>query len=89
MTQTVFSGLASKPMMTVFFGLASKPVAQVSRFGHQNRQFQFCDLCLKIIATISWCDLKTKQASVYLLRYKTDGGRMTRDTHRDLAACFA
>jgi hypothetical protein len=33
-------------------------------------------------------DLKTKQASVYRLRHKTDEGRMTRDTHRDLTACF-
>jgi hypothetical protein len=33
--------------------------------------------------------LKTKQTSVYRLRHKTDGGRSARDTHRDLAACFA
>jgi hypothetical protein len=30
--------------------------------------------------------LKTKQTSVYRLRHKIDGGRSTRDTHRDLAA---
>jgi hypothetical protein len=33
--------------------------------------------------------LKTKQISVCWLRHKTDGGRSARDTHRDLAACFA
>jgi hypothetical protein len=33
--------------------------------------------------------LKTKQASVYRLRYKTDGGRLAQDTHRDLVACLA
>jgi hypothetical protein len=33
--------------------------------------------------------LKTKQHSIYRLRHKTDGGWMTRDTHRDLVACFA
>jgi hypothetical protein len=33
--------------------------------------------------------LKTKQASVYRLRHKTDGGRLARDTRRDLAACLA
>jgi hypothetical protein len=33
--------------------------------------------------------LKTKQHSVCRLRHKTDGGWTTRDTHRDLAACFA
>jgi hypothetical protein len=33
--------------------------------------------------------LKTKQASVCRLRYKTDGEKSTWDTHRDLAACLA
>jgi hypothetical protein len=32
--------------------------------------------------------LKTKQTSVCQLRHKTDGGRWTRDTRRDLAACL-
>jgi hypothetical protein len=32
-----FFGLASKPVVTVSLNLASKPVAQVSRFGPQNR----------------------------------------------------
>jgi hypothetical protein len=32
--------------------------------------------------------LKTKWASVYRLRHKTDGGRSARDTRRDLAACL-
>jgi hypothetical protein len=34
-------------------------------------------------------DLKIKWASVCWLRHKTDGGRSVRDTHRDIAACFA
>jgi hypothetical protein len=34
-------------------------------------------------------DLKTKQASVFWLRHKTNGGRSARDTRRDLAACLA
>jgi hypothetical protein len=33
--------------------------------------------------------LKTKWASVYRLRHKTDGGRSARDTRRDLVACLA
>jgi hypothetical protein len=33
--------------------------------------------------------LKTKWASVCRLRHKTDGGRSSRDTRRDLAACLA
>jgi hypothetical protein len=32
--------------------------------------------------------LKTKWASVYRLRHKTDGGRSAWDTHRDPAACL-
>jgi hypothetical protein len=32
--------------------------------------------------------IKTKYASVCQLRHKTDGGRTTRDTRRDLMACF-
>jgi hypothetical protein len=38
----------------VFSSLASKLVAQVSRFGPQNRQLWCGDLGLKIIATVSW-----------------------------------
>jgi hypothetical protein len=65
-TQTVYHGLASKPVATVFSGLASKlvvmvspglaskSVAQVSRFGPQNRHLQFGDLGLKNTATVSW-----------------------------------
>jgi hypothetical protein len=50
----VFSDLASKPVVTVSPGLASKPVAQVFRFGPQNRQVQFDNLGLKITTTVSW-----------------------------------
>jgi hypothetical protein len=32
--------------------------------------------------------LKTKRILVCRLRHKTDGVRLTQDTHRDLAACF-
>jgi hypothetical protein len=34
-------------------------------------------------------DLKTKWASVCRLHHKTDGGRLARDTRRDLAAYLA
>jgi hypothetical protein len=53
-TQTVFSCLASKPVVTVFSGLASKPVGRVYRFGSQNWQMRFCDLGLKITVAVSW-----------------------------------
>jgi hypothetical protein len=32
--------------------------------------------------------IKTKRASVYQLRHKTDRGRSAWDTHRYLMACF-
>jgi hypothetical protein len=32
--------------------------------------------------------LKTKQASIYRLHHKTDGGRSAQDTRRDLETCF-
>jgi hypothetical protein len=35
-------------------GLGSKPLGRVSRFGIQNRQLRFGDLCLKITAIVSW-----------------------------------
>jgi hypothetical protein len=50
---TVFSGLASKLVVMVFPGLASKLVGQVFWFGPQNRQVRFDDLDLKITATVS------------------------------------
>jgi hypothetical protein len=59
-TRTIFSGLASKLVATIFSGFASKPVPQVSRFGHQNGQLQFDDLCLKITAMVSWCRLQNQ-----------------------------
>jgi hypothetical protein len=46
--------LASKLVVMVSSGLASKPVAQISLFGHQNRQLRFGDLGIKITATVSW-----------------------------------
>jgi hypothetical protein len=51
---TVFPGLASKLVAKVSPGLVSKPVAQFFRFGSQIWQLWFCDLCLKITATVSW-----------------------------------
>jgi hypothetical protein len=50
----IFSSLASTPVVTVSPGLVLKLVAQVFRFGPQNRQLRFGDLDLKITATVSW-----------------------------------
>jgi hypothetical protein len=38
----------------ISLSLASKPVETVSRFGPQNQQLRFGDLCLKITETFSW-----------------------------------
>jgi hypothetical protein len=51
---TVSPCLASKPVVTVSLDLTSKSVARVSQFGHQNQQFRFGDLFLKITMTVSW-----------------------------------
>jgi hypothetical protein len=53
-TGTVFSGLASKPVVTVSPGLVSKPMARVSRFGPQNQQLRFDDLSIKITVAVFW-----------------------------------
>jgi hypothetical protein len=97
---TVFSSLASKLVATVSPDLTSKSAVSflVEPQNQDGRGFsglgiktgnsdlviwvsksarQFLGLCLKI-----------KQTSVYRLRQKTDGGRSTRDTRRDLAACL-
>jgi hypothetical protein len=97
----VFAGLASKPVATVSPGLTSK-LAVGFLFEPQNQGGGgFPDLSLKICSSgvVIWASklprrflglgLKTKRASVCRLHHKTDGGRSTWDTHRDLTACLA
>jgi hypothetical protein len=64
--QNHWDGLASKPLWRFISGLASKLLGlflpvwpqnrwwRVSRFGPQNRQLRFGELCLKITAMVSW-----------------------------------
>jgi hypothetical protein len=135
-TRTVFTGLASKPVVTVSVGLASKPVVTVSGgLALKPGVTVFSGLASKSVATdfssfasipvvgflvepqnqggggfsglglktssfrlVIWTSksprwflglcIKIKWASVCQLRHKTGGGRSTRDTRRDLAACF-
>jgi hypothetical protein len=135
-TQTVFAGLASKPVVTVSGGFASKPAATVfSGLTSKLVVMVFSSLTSKLVAMVSlglasklavgfliepqnqggggfsglclktdtsglviWASkslrrflglgLKTKRASVYRLRHKTDGGRSAWDTRGDLATCF-
>jgi hypothetical protein len=98
---TVFFGFASKLVATVSPDLASKPVVGFLVEPQNQGGGGFPDLCLKIgsFGLVIWASksprqflglgLKTKWASVYRLRHKTDGGRSAWDTRRDLAACLA
>jgi hypothetical protein len=97
---TVFFSLTSKLVATVFPDLASKPVVGFLVEPQNQGGVGFSGLGLKIGSSglVIWASksprrfldlgLKTKQASVCRLRYKTDGGRSARDTRRDLAACL-
>jgi hypothetical protein len=77
-------------VVTVSPDLASKLVAQIFRFEHQNWQLRFSDLILKITVTISWF-VPQNQASYGLSVAPQNDWTMktARDTHQDLAACFA
>jgi hypothetical protein len=97
---TVFASLASKLVATVSPGLTSKPVVGFLVEYQNQGGGGFSGLGLKTGSSglVIWASksprwfhglgLKTKQASVYRLRHKTDGRRSARDTRRDLAACL-
>jgi hypothetical protein len=97
---TIFTGLTSKPVATVSPGLVSKPAVGflVEPQNHGGGGFPGLGLKTGSSGLVIWASksprrfldfgLKIKQASVCLLRHKSDGGRSTRDTHRDLAACL-
>jgi hypothetical protein len=97
---TVFSSLAAKLVATVSPGLTSKlavgflvePQNQGGRgfpsLGLKTGSFGLVIWASKLPRRFLGLDLKTKQTSVYWLRHKIDGGRSTRDTCRDLAACL-
>jgi hypothetical protein len=61
-TRTVFTGLASKPMVTVSSGLASKPAATV-----------FSSLASKLVAMVS-PDLASKPSVGFLVEPQNQGG---------------
>jgi hypothetical protein len=98
---TIFAGLTSKLVVTVSPDLASKPMVGFLVEPQNQGGGGFSGLGLKIGSSglMIWASkslrrflglwLKTKQASVCRLCHKTDGGRLARDTRRDLAACFA
>jgi hypothetical protein len=97
----VFCVLASKPAVIASGGLGSKLVVGFLVEPQNQGGGGFPSLRLKTgsYGLVIWASksprrflglgLKTIQASVCQLRHKTNGGRPVRDTHRDLAACFA
>jgi hypothetical protein len=96
----VFSSYASKLVATVSPGLASKPTDDflVEPQNQCGRRFPSLGLKIGSSGLMIWAsksprrffdlDIKTKWASIYRLRHKTDGGRSAWDTRRDLAPCF-
>jgi hypothetical protein len=98
---TISSSLALKLVTTVSPGLALKSVVSFLIEPQNQVGGGFPDLGIKTGSSglVIWASkslrqflglgLKTKQASVYRLRHKTDGGRSARDTCRDLAASLA
>jgi hypothetical protein len=97
----VFSSLASKLVATVSPDLTLKLVVGFLVEPQNQGGGGFLGLGLKTgsYGLMIWASksprrflglgLKTKHASVCRLRNKTDRVRSARDTHRDLAACFA
>jgi hypothetical protein len=96
----VYTSLASKLVVTVFPGLTSKLVVGFLVEPQNQGGGGFPGLGLKTGSPglVIWASkslrwflglgLKTKQALVCRLRHKTNRGRSTRDTRRDLAACL-
>jgi hypothetical protein len=98
---TIFADLTSKSVVTVSPGLALKPVVGFLLEPQTKVVEGFPVWTSKPVATslVIWASksprrflglsLKTNQTSVYRLHHKTDGGRLVRDTRRDLAAYLA
>jgi hypothetical protein len=97
---TIFAGLASKSVATVSPGLASKAAIGflVEPQNQGGGEFPGLDLKFDSSGLVIWAskslrrfldlDLKIKQASVYRLRHKTNGGRSAWDMRQNLAACL-
>jgi hypothetical protein len=98
---TVFSSLTSNLVATVSPCLASKQAVGFlvepqnqggggfSGLGLKTDNSGLVICASKLLRRFLGLSLKTKQTSVFRLSHKIDGGRSTRDTRRDLAACFA
>jgi hypothetical protein len=97
----IFFSLASKLVAMVSLSLTSKLVVGFLVEPQNQGGGEFSGLGLKTSSSclVIWASKsprwflglspKTKRASVCRLRHKTDRWRSTRDTRRDIAACFA
>jgi hypothetical protein len=85
---TVSPGLASKPVVGFLVEPQNKGGGGFSGLGLKTGSSGLVIWASKSLRRFLGLDLKTKQALVYRLRHKTDGGRSARDTRRDLAACL-
>jgi hypothetical protein len=73
-TRTVFTGLASKPVVTVSSGLTSKPVATVSNgLASKPAVIVFSRLASKLVVTVS-LDLASKPVVGFLVEPQNQGG---------------
>jgi hypothetical protein len=81
--------LASKPVVSFLVEPQNQGAGGFPSFGLKIGSFGLVIWASKSPRQFLGLGLRTKWASVYRLRHKTDGGRSARDTRRDLAACFA
>jgi hypothetical protein len=73
-TQSIFAGLASKPVATVSSGLASKPPATVSGgLASKPTATVFSSLASKLVPTVS-SGLASKPAVGFLVEPQNQGG---------------
>jgi hypothetical protein len=73
-TRTVFTGLASKPVVTVSSGLASKPATIVfAGFASKLVAIVFSSLASKLVVTVS-PSLASKPAVSFLVEPQNQGG---------------
>jgi hypothetical protein len=85
---TVSPGLALKPMAGFLVEPQNQGGGGFSSLGLKTGSYGLMIWTSKLPRRFLSLGLKTKQTSVCRLRHKTDGVRSTRDTRRDIAACF-
>jgi hypothetical protein len=85
---TVSSDLASKPTLGFLVEPQNQGVGEFSGLVLKTGRSGLMIWASKSPRRFLGLGLKTKQALIYRLRHKTNGGRSARDTRRDLAACF-